>query len=560
MERNELTMLVTAAQAGDQEALNRLFNEYYSKVYYFAYKTVKDENIAADITQDTFVQVIRNITSLRDPALFGSWIRTITYSRCSVYFKSNREIITDEDGEGNSIFDDIAENKTEFIPDEALDKEEFRNTVMAIVDSLPDEQRAAVLMYYFDELSVKQIAAIQGVSEGTVKSRLNYARKYIKASVEDYENRHGIKLHAAILPLMFWLFTSDSATIPMDISSVASNVAASTGIGIRVEAGMNIATATGRGIGNTVIKNIAQDAAKRSAKHLAAEGVKGVAGTVVKKAGLSLGAKIIAGLSAVAVTAGVATGTVALVNKSNELNEVQAVTTVKQSVSVNTESSIIDEFVEGDNSEEVLDLEVGDFITFGSYEQDADASNGAEPIEWKVLDKEDGKVLVMSKYVLDFKYYCNESNTPTTWETSDLRAWLNDEFYNTAFNEDEKSRIELSHLVNLDNPEFGIDGGNDTTDRVFILSCDEAEKYFASDEERISRTTAYADSVSVQIWGMTYENCPTFLRTPGESHEHAMCIYGYGGIGYSGNHAGPVTVPMNAPGCGHRPVMWITID
>ncbi|MBP3696995.1 MAG: hypothetical protein J6J45_05560, partial [Clostridia bacterium] len=78
----------------------------------------------------------------------------------------------------------------------------------------------------------------------------------------------------------------------------------------------------------------------------------------------------------------------------------------------------------GDFDADFSDTQVGDYITFGSYEQDNDLSNGKEPIEWLVLDKQDGKVLVISKYALDAKPY-NDEYVDVTWETCTLRSWLN---------------------------------------------------------------------------------------------------------------------------------------
>ncbi len=216
MEREKLTALVTKAKAGDRKALDDLFTQTYNDVYYFALKTVKDEDMACDITQETFVTVFKTINSLQDPASYVAWCRQITYRHCLHYLGRNREVTVEEEEDGSSIFDTVAEENAEFIPDAALDKEDFRKTVMKMVDSLSAEQRTAILLYYYDELSVREIAQIQGISEGTVKSRLNYGRKAIKASVEDYEKKNGVKLHSfALLPLLLWLFSADAKTRSM---------------------------------------------------------------------------------------------------------------------------------------------------------------------------------------------------------------------------------------------------------------------------------------------------------------------------------------------------------
>lgn len=257
MEREELIRTVTAAQNGDSEALNTLFNTFYNDVYYFALKTVKDDDLACDITQETFVEIINTLDKLEEPVAFVTWMKKITYHQCTRYFKKKKDVIVDEDEDGNTVFDTLAEERAEFIPDEALDKEDFRQTIMGMIDKLSDEQRAAVMMYYFDELTVKQIAEMQGVSEGTVKSRLSYARKAIKGSVEEYEKKNNIKLHSfAFLPLLLWLFRGYFAETMSTASAqtVAAGVSSATGAAISVSAGTGAAaavtaTATATGIG-----------------------------------------------------------------------------------------------------------------------------------------------------------------------------------------------------------------------------------------------------------------------------------------------------------------------
>lgn len=255
MEREELIRTVTAAQNGDSEALNTLFNTFYNDVYYFALKTVKDDDLACDITQETFVEIINTLDKLEEPVAFVTWMKKITYHQCTRYFKKKKDVLVDEDEDGNTVFDTLAEERAEFIPDEALDKEDFRQTIMGMIDKLSDEQRAAVMMYYFDELTVKQIAEIQGVSEGGVKSRLNYARKAIKGSVEEYEKKNNVKLHSfAFLPLLLWLFRGYFAETMSTASAqtVAAGVSSATGAAISVSAGTGAAaavTATATGIG-----------------------------------------------------------------------------------------------------------------------------------------------------------------------------------------------------------------------------------------------------------------------------------------------------------------------
>ncbi len=131
--------------------------------------------------------------------------------------------------------------------------------------------------------------------------------------------------------------------------------------------------------------------------------------------------------------------------------------------------------------------EVGGYITFGIYEQDNDTAE-KEPIRWKVLDKQGDELLIISEKILDCVKY-NEGYVDVTWETCALRVWLNEDFLNDAFTEEEQERIIEKTITNPDNPVWGTEGGEDTEDKVFLLSIEEAEKYFKSDEERMAEAS-----------------------------------------------------------------------
>ena len=302
MEKEQLVALVREAQKGDNEALNSLFNEFYNDLYYFALKTVKDDEIALDVTQEAFVEIINTLGNLKEPAAFVTWAKQITYHQCTRYFKKKKDVLVDEDEDGNTVFDTLKEENAEFIPDEALDKSDFKKTVMAILDELSEEQRSATMMYYFDEMSVRQIAEIQGVSEGTVKSRLNYARKAIKNSVEEYEKKHNIKLHAIpFFPFFKWLFegTFEGGIPTVSAEIVAEGVTAATGTTVTVAT----ATATTATVAATAT-------------------TAGAVGLGAKIAALPLAAKIIAGVVAAAIAIG--GGTTAAILSQKDNNDVPA--------------------------------------------------------------------------------------------------------------------------------------------------------------------------------------------------------------------------------------------
>ena len=189
-------------------------------------------------------------------------------------------------------------------------------------------------------------------------------------------------------------------------------------------------------------------------------------------------------------------------------------------------------------------LRAGQTFTMGRYEQDNNLSNGPELIEWQVLTVQSDRALVISKYALDYKAY-NDTVTEITWENCSLRKWLNGDFYNNVFSAAEKNQILPVTNENPDNPQYGTDGGNRTQDRIFVLSSDEAQRYFKSDKERICYVTNYAaanyesamSSVTSNFSHKSEHNNAAYwwLRTPGENSrvtayiplDGSIYLYGY---------------------------------
>ena len=174
------------------------------------------------------------------------------------------------------------------------------------------------------------------------------------------------------------------------------------------------------------------------------------------------------------------------------------------------------------------DVKVGDIIEFGSYEQDNDLSNGPEPIGWRVLEVSGGSALIVSEYALDVRAY-NKEWVDVTWAECTLRKWLNGKFYDTAFNEEEKGRIALTEVENADNPEYGTEGGEDTEDRIFLLSLGEAERYFEDDEDRRAFPTEYAIARNVWVWEKT-GTVWWWLRSPGDIGGIAAGVFADGSL------------------------------
>ena len=261
----KLVAMVQAAQQGEEQGIADLYDTFHQDIYYYIFKIVKDEELAADLTQDTFVDILQKIDTLREPGAFVTWSRQVAYSRCTAYFRKRKELLADEDEDGYSVFDTLEEDRSEFIPDAALDQEELKAAIHAMCDALPEEQRAALMMRYFEEMSVSQIAEVQGVSEGTVKSRLNYGRKALRKAVEDYEKKTGVKLHCVgVVPLLLWLFAQSgkgaagsAAAATAGTATAATATAAATTTGTATAATATAATTSAAATSGLAAKLIA---------------------------------------------------------------------------------------------------------------------------------------------------------------------------------------------------------------------------------------------------------------------------------------------------------------
>ena len=221
-----------------------------------------------------------------------------------------------------------------------------------------------------------------------------------------------------------------------------------------------------------------------------------------------------------------------------------------------------------DKSYDFSKVSVGDTIKFGTYEQDDNMKNGKEPIEWIVLSKGDKQMMVISKYVLDCLPYHIIADVDITWEDCTLRKWLNDSFYSTAFTKAEKSLINTVKIKNSDNADYEIPGGNDTKDKVFLLSIDEGLK--VSTDILLTGPTAYAKVQGVYQHYETEETafgvpaCLWYLRSPGFAANDAAIVdeWGVNTAGDIVTNGDSITVAGDTiyVNFGVRPVMYINIE
>jgi hypothetical protein len=207
---------------------------------------------------------------------------------------------------------------------------------------------------------------------------------------------------------------------------------------------------------------------------------------------------------------------------------------------------------EQDGLVSVSEIEVGDIVDFGNYDQDGDLSNGAEALQFIVLDKQEDSLLLLSRLTIDHQPYYPEW-AYITWETSSIRSWLNDTFYEEAFSEEEQEQIQEVELTNPDNPRYGTSGGNETTDKIFLLSIDEVKQYLPSYESRKAGITeAYSREDEDDTFSLEgYDHW--WLRSPGVALSLAALVSNRGAIYLEGTS-------LSEDRIGVRPALWVKGD
>lgn len=206
----------------------------------------------------------------------------------------------------------------------------------------------------------------------------------------------------------------------------------------------------------------------------------------------------------------------------------------------------------GSSKSPFADVKKGDIVTFGTYEQDDLTRNGAEPIEWIVLAVEGDQALLLSRYVLDCMYFNSTGRGGVNWEESDLREWMNEEFYEDAFTDEEKDWIYLTDVAN-GRVDYGAHK-NDTQDYVFALSAVEVRDYLSKKALCAAEPTDYALAEGVQQ--NKNNKCSWWwLRTNGQKNDRIIVMFSSGTLSSEGQHK-HVTDAVG----GVRPAMWVSVD
>ena len=268
--------LVLSAKNGNKKAFDKLYKLTSNDVWFTCVSLLKDEENAKDIMQETYITAFLKLDTLKDEEKFCGWLTAIATNKSKNKLKGKVEYQIDDE-----IL--IAETETDelMLPEEYINKAEKRKVLLQIIeDTLSFNQYQVVLMFYFNELSIAEIAQALEISEGTVKSRLNSSRAKMKTAIEDYENKSGDRLHGVVVvPFFTTIFKEEAKSLAVP------------NITIKLPNGQTLATSATKGFAT-------------GAKSTVSSIVKATATATVKTKVIAVvcGATILAGTSAVGIS------------------------------------------------------------------------------------------------------------------------------------------------------------------------------------------------------------------------------------------------------------------
>ncbi|MBP5489554.1 MAG: sigma-70 family RNA polymerase sigma factor [Lachnospiraceae bacterium] len=219
----------------------RIYNEAYRAVYWTAIALLKNEADAEDVVQDTFVTLLESYDTLQDKTKVVPWLKKICARKClNLLSRTKTEAVEQE------FFDDIEYVPEDFLPESVALSEERRKIIMDIITkALSEDVRRTIILFYFDDMSTKEIAEAMGIPQGTVLWRLGFARMKIKKEVEKYEKETNTKLYTVALPFLTLLFMKEAELVPFRPMSASL---------VELSASKEAASAAGSSVASGVIK------------------------------------------------------------------------------------------------------------------------------------------------------------------------------------------------------------------------------------------------------------------------------------------------------------------
>lgn len=475
----DFIQIVDVAKSGNNKAFEKLYNMTKDSAYFVALSITKNEHDAMDILQDSYIKAFKNLNTLKQPEVFDSWLNRIVANTSKNYITKKKPVLFgDVSNDISGIFDDEEFIDKQNIPHEVVDSKETARLIMEIIDRLSEDKRLIVIMYYYQEMQVKEIAETLELPVTTIKYKLLSARQEMKKDIEGMEKK-GTKLYSiaplAIIPSVLAVCAA-SCEVPVYASILPAAMA---GVGLGSAVG---SVGIGSAASSAVTATVATATATTVASSTTAGGIAGFFATV--------GGKIVATALAVAVVGGgTATAVVMTKDKAHDKN-VEISTESSQILNQDITSDIINIETNTTKESETIpeETESETKVVLSNYTKFEDLTKEMPDTSAMIIDIEYG-----TDYSYDLNndgkedniyYYCEEID----YAEYEVELKINGKDYSDKL-ESVEPRFERSgscHLIDIDDSdeyvELAIWGGYNAGDRNTSFF-----RYNGSDLEYIGR-------------------------------------------------------------------------
>lgn len=467
-----MIQLLNSALKGDSRAFDRLYEMTHQRAYYAALKYMKDEHQAEDVLQEAYIKAFNNLNTLQNANKFEAWLHKIIYTTAmDVYRKRKRQTehainFSDYEGE-NETSVEFEDDREEFKPEEQIDYQETQKAVLSFIDELSSPQRMAMVLFYYEQYSLKEIADVMECSVGTVKSRLNKAKQLMRGMVDGYEKKHGVALHALpLFPFLAWAFKKAADTSTVHAAPLAYTATAAKEI-------------TQQQIKQkTVEKSVAQ---KATGSKLGAASTAKKAAVVAQKAAAK---KVIIGIAAASAAGGTVFGANHYIQQKQQarIESQQAAKTTKQKKVTKTERQMrLEAYAK---YLEDMDEDTRFYI--------ADIAENQNPVlligKTYEIDTSFGEIVLPQGYTENDELY----------ETYDIYGYENGKIVNIAKDENGGMGRGL-YLTQKDNENYILTTNSGGIDCVGI-SNNKIKRYTVASEKRKGETTLHIGDKLEKDW------------------------------------------------------------
>lgn len=266
------TEAIDLARAGEERGYGFLYERTYKSKYYLALQYMKNEEEAEDVLQEAYIKAFSKLDTLENPEAFPGWLGMIVANTAKNMLAKKRPLLFSDlavDDEGEQFEYQIEDDDLEVQPELSYTRQETKELVHELIDSLSEEQRLCVLMFHIEGIPISEIARTMECSENTVKSRLNYGRKNLRMKAEDLQKK-GYKLYSvAPLPLFLMLLRNEEKALAAE----------------------GILSAAGRLVADQVFTSLSSGEGVLATTEAVTEAVKGMSKEATKTAGSAVKAK-----------------------------------------------------------------------------------------------------------------------------------------------------------------------------------------------------------------------------------------------------------------------------